>query len=131
MDRIFTFSKWFVLFCALLIVARLALQYVADKRLSEEAQVIGGNIYTFDWDGGPEIAGKISVLRSESKVLEAKVLHRSASDAQVKITGNQMISTLDPESHGIVGQPLEDKFSAVLTFFRENKQWVLSKVEAD
>ena len=128
MDKLFTFSKWFVLFCALLVVANLARQYVGDRVVSEEAQAAGANVYTFDWDNG--VSGA-KLLRSEGKVVEAKVLHRSASDAQVKITGNQIISALDEKGNLLSEPPVNSKFSAVLSFFRENRHWILSKVEVE
>lgn len=128
MDKLFTFSKWFVLFCALLVVANLARQYVGDRVISEEAQVAGENIYSFEWDNG--VSGA-HLLKSEGKVVETKVLHRSASDAQVRISGNQIISALDGQGKMLSEPPINSKFSAVLSFFKENKHWILSKVEVE
>lgn len=139
MEKIFTFSKWFVLFCALLIAARLAWQYVADQVLTEEAHVVGENVFNFDWDenipgladknGSTNGGGGSNLLRSQSKVVEAKVLRRTTTDAQVQISGNQVISAVQPDGKLSSEPPVQAKFSAVLSFFKEKGRWFLSKVE--
>ncbi|MBA4075260.1 MAG: hypothetical protein C0508_09470, partial [Cyanobacteria bacterium PR.023] len=87
MEKLFRFSKWFVLFCALLVAARLAQQYVADKALEERAAVIGERVYGWRWQN---ISGDMQ-FNSQAKVIEAKVIKRGPNDGQVRIQGNQVV----------------------------------------
>jgi hypothetical protein len=147
-EKLFRFSKWFVLFCALLVAARLAQQYVADKALEERAAVIGERVYGWRWQN---ISGDMQ-LNSQAKVIEAKVIKRGPNDGQVRIQGNQVVmapnksvntgdqqqganSTKNNSGAAEVTQsenkPLESKFKAVITLYKEKDKWLLGKVEAE
>jgi hypothetical protein len=147
-EKLFRFSKWFVLFCALLVAARLAQQYVADKALEERAAVIGERVYGWRWQN---ISGDMQ-LNSQAKVIEAKVIKRGPNDGQVRIQGNQVVmapnksvntgdqqqganSTKNNPGAAEVMQsetkPLESKFKAVITLYKEKDKWLLGKVEAE
>ena len=147
MEKLFRFSKWFVLFCALLVAARLAQQYVADKALEERAAVIGERVYGWRWHN---LTGDLQ-LNSQAKVIEAKVIKRGPNDGQVRIQGNQVV--MAPESilkssvttgvqqqgansgtvdlKPVENKPLESKFTAVITLYKEKDKWLLGKVEAE
>lgn len=148
MEKLFRFSKWFVLFCALLVAARLAQQYVADKALEERAAVIGERVYGWRWQN---ISGDMQ-FNSQAKVIEAKVIKRGPNDGQVRIQGNQVVmapnksvstgdqqqgasSTKNNSGAAEVTQseskPLESKFKAVITLYKEKDKWLLGKVEAE
>ena len=149
MEKLFRFSKWFVLFCALLVAARLAQQYVADKALEERAAVIGERVYGWRWQN---ISGAMQ-FNSQAKVIEAKVIKRGPNDGQVRIQGNQVVmapnnsfnsgeqpeganSTKNNSGAAEVSQtenskPRESKFKAVITLYKEKDRWLLGKVEAE
>ena len=148
MEKLFRFIKWFVLFCALLVAARLAQQYVADKALEERAAVIGERVYGWRWQN---ISGDMQ-LNSQAKVIEAKVIKRGPNDGQVRIQGNQVVmapnnsvntgeqqqganSTKSNSGAAEVTQsetkPLESKFKAVITLYKDKDKWLLGKVEAE
>ena len=148
MEKLFRFSKWFVLFCALLVAARLAQQYVADKALEERAAVIGERVYGWRWQN---ISGDMQ-FNSQAKVIEAKVIKRGPNDGQVRIQGNQVVmapnnsvntgeqqqganSTKSNSGAAEVTQsetkPLESKFKAVITLYKDKDKWLLGKVEAE
>ena len=148
MEKLFRFIKWFVLFCALLVAARLAQQYVADKALEERAAVIGERVYGWRWQN---ISGDMQ-LNSQAKVIEAKVIKRGPNDGQVRIQGYQVVmapnnsvntgeqqqganSTKSNSGAAEVTQsetkPLESKFKAVITLYKDKDKWLLGKVEAE
>ncbi len=149
MEKLFRFSKWFVLFCALLVAARLAQQYVADKALEERAAVIGERVYGWRWQN---ISGDMQ-LNSQAKVIEAKVIKRGPNDGQVRIQGNQVVMAPDKSvntgdqqqganstksnsgaaelAQAENSKPLESKFKAVITLYKEKDKWLLGKVEAE
>ncbi len=165
MEKLFRFSKWFILFCALLVAARLAQQYVADKALEERAAVIGERVYGWRWHN---LSGDLQ-LNSQAKVIEAKVIKRGPNDGQVRIQGNQVVMAPEsmPETKVTTGvqqqganpknnsgaaqvkrdedksspessiesrsslRPLESKFTAVITLYKEKDRWLLGKVEAE
>jgi len=144
-EKLFRFSKWFILFCALLVAARLAQQYVADKALEERAAVIGERVYGWRWHN---LSGDLQ-LNSQAKVIEAKVIKRGPNDGQVRIQGNQVVMAPDRNSSVTSGaqqkgansgtvdlkpienKPLESKFTAVITLYKEKDKWLLGKVEAE
>jgi hypothetical protein len=147
-EKLFRFSKWFILFCALLVAARLAQQYVADKALEERAALIGERVYGWRWQN---IAGDMQ-LNSQAKVVEAKVIKRGPNDGQVRIQGNQVVmapdektsvntgdqqqganstSSSNTNTRGPENKPLESKFTAVITLYKDKDKWLLGKVEAE
>ncbi len=161
MDKIFRFSKWFVLFCALLVAARLGQQYVADRAFEERASAIAERIFGWNWLNA---AGKIDIA-SHAQVLTAKVIHRRENDGQVRVEGNQLVMAPDAVPEGGIkdlnsvdnsgakpqgeaqqtgvnsagsgssgastSKPVSSKFAAVLTLYKDKNKWILGKVEAE
>ncbi len=160
MDQIFRFSKWFVLFCALLVVARLAQQYVADRAFEERASAMGERIFGWRWVNA---AGNVDI-QSSAQVTKAKVIHRRETDGQVRVEGTQLVMSPDigsasdiknlnsvdnsgvksqgetqptdvnsagAGSAGASSKPLSGKFAAVLTLYKDKNEWKLGKVEAE
>jgi len=173
MDKIFRFSKWFVLFCALLVAARLGQSYVADRAFEERASLIAEAVYGWRW---PNPNGDIDVS-SSAKVTRAKIIERLENDGRVHVEGNQLVmapdtvsdegienlnhisssqsssqsgdstqgakankkasvSTLKPIAAPVTGasgasKPLQSKFAAVLTLYKDKNKWILGKVEAE
>ena len=128
MEKIFTPNRWFVLFCALLILVWGALRIVADIRLCESAKAFGQIIFTWNW---PDLA-----LQSEVESINAQVLRRGAHDAVVTVTGRQVISKLPlPDEQSKVDQTTIEQsatktdLKAELTFYRLQDRWELGKVE--
>lgn len=117
MEKIFTPNRWFVMFCALLIVVWGALKYVGDMRLAEHAQLIAQkNIFEWRW---PALNTNATV-----RSLKAHVVRRDGTDAVVEVTGRQLISTAG-------GAPKISDCKAVLTFYRLQDQWRLGRVELE
>lgn len=110
MDKIFTPNRWFVLFCALLIVIFGALTLVQDMHVAEFARQKGTEIFTWSW---PSMNWQSNIVQVNSHVLR-----RDANDAVVEVTGRQVINGLN-----------ECETKAVLTLYRLNSKWELGKVE--
>ncbi len=119
MDKIFRFSKWFVLFCALLVIARLTQQYVADKAMEARASDMAERIFGWQWLNPTGAVARTS----QAKVLTAKVVKRGPNDGQVKVAGNQVVMKENT--------PFESKFSAVITLYKDKDRWKLGSVEAE
>lgn len=154
MEKIFTPNRWFIGFCALLIVVVGALKIVGDMHLAEEAKLVAANIFSFDWPG----------LGVESRVssINAHVISHSEHDAVVEVSGRQYIAKLVPAPAKAATEPAETlaattpaastdsappapppagtefvaagppenaEFKAILTFYRANNTWELGKVE--
>ncbi len=119
MEKIFTPNKWFVGFCALLIVVFGALKVVGDMRLAEIASEAGKDVFIWDWP--------TKGLSSKVMAMKSHVVRRDANDAVVEVSGHQIVSkTLN----GAQAEPdLETDVNATLTFYRRNSQWELGKVE--
>jgi hypothetical protein len=86
MEKIFTPNRWFVAFCALLILVVGALKVVGDMHLAEEAKQVALNIFTYDW-------AELGVA-SRVQSINAHVINRNDHDALVEVSGRQMIAKL-------------------------------------
>lgn len=120
MEKIFTPNRWFVLFCALLIVVVGSLKLVGDMHLAEFATEKGQEIFSWSW---PDRNLTSSVVQAR-----AHVIRRDANDAMVEFTGQQVLTNLPGDSR-IELDPKEANVKAVLTFYKLNSEWVLGKVE--
>jgi hypothetical protein len=122
MEKIFTPNRWFVAFCALLILVVGALKIVGDMHLAEEAKQVALNIFTFDW-------AELGVA-SRVQAINAHVINRNDHDALVEVSGRQMIAKLAAPAEPVANsQPENAEFKANLTFYRANNGWELGKVE--
>lgn len=88
MEKIFTPNRWFIGFCALLIVVVGALKIVGDMHIAEEAKLVAQGIFNFDW---PELG-----IESRVQSINAHVISHSEHDAVVEVTGRQYIAKLAP-----------------------------------
>ena len=130
MESIFRPNKWFVLFCALLILVWGGYQLVANMRIANEAKLIGQDIFTWDW---PELGWS-----SNGLITDATVVRRNDTDAIVKIKGKQLIRSLrsgaqaakdSQQSSGTTTPDQVMEANATLTFYRLSNNWVLGRVE--
>ncbi len=118
MEKIFTPNRWFVLFCALLIVVFGTLKIVGDMNVANIAAEEGTKIFTWTWPG----------LNWQSTFVQVHphVLTRNEHDALVEVSGRQIITGLD-EPAGAASTQCDAK--ALLTLYRLNGNWELGKVE--
>ena len=123
MEKIFSPNRWFVLFCALLIVVWGALKIVADMHLAEQGKARAAEVFTWTWTVDPQRTSRVESV-------SAKVLGRNANDATVEVTGTQLLQK-SVNNGDAPGMPEKAKVRAVLTFYRLNNQWELGKVEID
>lgn len=121
MESIFRPNKWFVWFCALLIVVWVGLQTVSNMRLVDEAKRIGQHIFTWSWSG-PN-------WTSQAEITEATVVKRGDADAIVKIRGRQTLTYKQGKMLAKKEEKTADVVEATLTFYRANNNWILGKVE--
>lgn len=123
MERIFRPNKWFVIFCALLILVWVGLQCVANLRLAEEAKSCGLHVFTWAW---PNLG-----WNSSAEVTEASVLKKTDTDAVVKIQGRQVVKFSPSGLNEAAGKNRSEVVdcNATLTFYRASGHWVLGKVE--
>jgi len=121
MEKIFTPNKWFVGFCALLIIVVGLLKVVGDMRLAEFGSVIAKDI--FEWD--------YPALNMSSRVmgLKSHVVRRDANDAIVEVTGHQTVAKIGPDNKIEEQTEVEPEVKAVLTFYKRSNEWELGKVE--
>ncbi len=123
MEAIFRPSKWFVIFCGILVATWGILQYVSNLRLEREAEGVGARVFTWFWPGDNWL--------SEARITSASIERRTETDAIVKVKGKQVLTFFAR------GQDRNDKTarsetvdcSATLTFYRLSNNWVLGKVE--
>jgi hypothetical protein len=137
MDKLFTPNRWFVLFCGVFIGVFALLQFVITVRLEAVAKNVGTHVFSWVW--------REKNLSSNANMTQAKVLHRSANDAVVEVSGEQWIAALakpqgnEPDksssSPGDRSAPMKlnqgekSECKAVLTFYKQQNQWRLGKVE--
>lgn len=119
MEKFFRPSKWFVGFCALLILVWGGLQLVANLRLEDEARRAGSDVFSWDWPGRQ--------WRSTAEVSQSSVLKRTATDAIVRVKGRQSVVLSDGGAPG--RQIVERDLSATLTFYKSRDQWLLGRVD--
>lgn len=125
MEKIFTPNRWFVMFCALLIVVWGTLKLVQDMRLSEEARTVAMGIFSYSFPS-------LSVV-SEVESMNAQVINRNDHESLVKVSGRQLISKHpDAQTGGSAQNDSSSErvdFQANLTFYKSGASWVLGKVE--
>jgi hypothetical protein len=119
MEKIFTFNKWFVLFCGLLVLMWLALQTVATMRLEELAAEEAKHVFSWQWLG---------FGRSRGVIEKAHLIKKSEADAIVRVTARQVVEAEAEPGHFQSKGP-EVTASALLTFYRVDKDWLLGKVD--
>jgi hypothetical protein len=121
MDKIFTPNRVFVYFCAALVAIWACLQLVSNQLLAALAERDGKSILGWSW---PDLN-----LTEQVDSLHTEVVSRSATDAVVKVSGQQILrKTLDDgKTFQEVGKPTE--CSATLRYYHNNKYWVLGGVE--
>jgi hypothetical protein len=117
-EKVFRPSKWFVGFCAVLVLVWFGYQAVASARISEEAKAEAAAI--FDWSYPPLRAV------SHADITDAKVLKKSETVAVVEVKGKQ---NLNLTSETGVNTIETADCGATLTFYKRNKNWILGKVE--
>jgi hypothetical protein len=155
MDKIFTPNRWFVSFCALLVVAVFAWNFTRDQLILEEAKLIGRQEAEWSWPS--------QGISTNVDDIQAKILKRTEIYAQVGVKGKQKIIMQTPESASqTAAQPpagaetatkesgdtntsaganqtasasapsnSTSDFKAVLTLYKQGKSrvWLLGKVE--
>ncbi len=122
MEKIFSW-KVLVSFCAVFILAWVALQTVSNMRLEEEAKIIGSNIFFWEWPG--------ENWKSQAEITTATVIKKSDNDAVIKISGKQLLTVSEPgtslDNSSTESQTVD--CTAVLTLYRQSGNWVLGRVE--
>jgi hypothetical protein len=133
MDKIFTPNRYFVGFCAVLILAVFAANYIRDQRILEQAKLIGRQEAEWTWP-----SQGVSTNVGEIK---AKILKQTENDATVEVHGEQSITAtgpiLNPSSNSTSNpgsNPAANSnsdFKAVLTLYKNGNSriWLLGKVE--
>ena len=128
LEKIFHPNKWFVAFCAALITVFMLLQFVVNTRLENLAKGWCNEIYTWDW---PPLN-----MHSSVKVTDAQVVKRGEADAVVKVHGLQTLQKMDAGAGAVSGAlsgassaAEVTKCGAQLTFYKQNNDWLLGKVE--
>jgi hypothetical protein len=117
LEKIFRPSKWFVGFCACLVAVFALLQFVVNARLEDIAKGWCKEVYTWDWP---------KRMHSSIKITDARVVKRGEADAIVKVQGEQ---TLNDDAATAGSAPVVTKCGAQLTFYKQNSEWFLGKVE--
>ena len=122
MDKIFSW-KVLVSFCAVFIVTWVLLQTVSTMRLESEAELIGSNIYSWNWPGAN--------WQSQAEMTEASIIRKGDNDAVVKVSGKQKLTAGKPAGVLDNSPPRSETVdcSAVLTLYRKSGKWVLGRVE--
>jgi len=138
MEKIFTPNKYFIGFCALLVVFVAALNYIRDEKILEEARLIGQAQAEWSWPS----AG-VSVTVGDIK---AKILKHTENDAEVEVQGEQKVTRQSSSSSSLSSnqaQPLagaepksteeKSQFKEVLTLYKNGNShlWLLGKVEEE
>lgn len=115
-EELFTPSRWFVIFCGLLIVIWMALQWVANWRLEEEARIEAAQVFGWEWTN--------SGWNSTARITRVAVVSRSDTDAVVEVDGQQTVNCLGAEP------PVQTlNCRCRLSFYRDNKRWRLASVD--
>lgn len=118
-EKVFRPSKWFVLFCALLVIVWVTWKMVANMRLADDAKYYGQDIFTWDW---PD-----KNWRSQVEIKNAKVIKADGTQAVVEVKGRQRLTSAGPDDNMTDTETVD--CSAVLTFYRSSNRWVLGRVE--
>lgn len=121
MEKIFSFNKWFILFCALLIVTWGTLKVVSDMTICEEANYLARTMFAWEW---PDLKANATV-----DSIRTKVIQHTANDAVVEVSGNQIVTTKDTTPGATKGATTNGTFLANLSFYKQQNKWILGKVE--
>ncbi|PZM84615.1 MAG: hypothetical protein DKT66_08270 [Candidatus Melainabacteria bacterium] len=137
MEKLFRPNRIFVIFCLLLIIVWLGLQYVSNMRISEAARLEAAEVFDWKWPGR---------VSSNVEITDVSVLSKSENEAKVRVKAKQTFTKLagangtadqcDQQKTVSATQPAPDAASSsdtacVLTLYRSNRNWVLGKVEFD
>ena len=123
MDKIFTPNRYFIGFCAALVLVVFAWTYIRDQMILEEAKVKCAELATWNW---PAIG-----ISSRIGDVDAKIIKRTENDAEVEVQGKQVFD-LQPnatDTQALAGT--ESNYKATLTLYKngESRRWRLGKVE--
>jgi hypothetical protein len=134
MEKFFTFNKFFIGFCALLVVIVFASNYARDERIKEQAKVIGQQAGEWNWP-----AQGVSTTIDD---ISAKIIKLSENDAEVEVHGKQKVAFSNAtEAASVAGEkttsdapsksPDTADYKAVLTLYKNGKSpiWLLGKLE--
>jgi hypothetical protein len=119
LEKIFTPNKWFVLFCGILVLMFGALQMVANMRLQELAKREGERVFSWQWTG---------VGASTGVIEQSDILKKTETDAIVRVKGTEKVALTAAKSDQSKTTEVV-ACSAVLTFYRVDKEWMLGKVQ--
>ena len=122
MEKLFSW-KVLVSFCTVFVVSWIALQTVSNMRLEGEAELIGADIFCWNWPG--------ENWQSRAQMTEASIISKSANDAVIKVSGKQQIIARPPGKalDNLSGQSQTVDCSAILTLYRKSNRWVLGRAE--
>jgi hypothetical protein len=137
MEKLFRPNRIFVIFCLLLIIVWLGLQYVSNMRISEAARLEAAEVFDWKWPGQ---------VSSNVEITDVSVLSKSENEAKVRVKAKQTFTKL-AGANGTADQGNQEKpvsatqpapgaasssdTACVLTLYRSNRNWVLGKVEFD
>ena len=136
MEKLFRPNRIFVIFCLLLIIVWLGLQYVSNMRVSEVARMEAAEVFDWKWPGQ---------VSSNVEITDVSVLSKSENEAKVRVKAKQTFTKLAsaetanhcnqeksaPETQPTQGAASSSDTACVLTLYRSNRNWVLGKVEFD
>lgn len=136
MEKLFRPNRIFVMFCLLLIIVWLGLQYVSNMRVSEVARMEASEVFDWKWPGQ---------VSSNVEITDVSVLSKSENEAKVRVKAKQTFTKLAsaetanqcnqeksiPETQPAQGAASSSDTACVLTLYRSNRNWVLGKVEFD
>lgn len=110
------------MFCALIVLMFGALQTVANMRLQELAKAEGEQLFSWQWSG---------IGAASCSIDHSDIIKKTETDAVVRVKGAEKITLTSGAGDNKVSQPAETTVacSAVLTFYRKDKEWMLGKVQ--
>ncbi|MBS1993044.1 MAG: hypothetical protein JSS83_21155 [Cyanobacteria bacterium SZAS LIN-3] len=122
MDKLFTPNKYFVGFCAALVLIVFAWNYTRDQMLLEEAKEIGRQQAAWSW---PSMG-----ITTTIEDIDAKILKRTDNDAEIEVQGKQKIQA-PADAQALAGS--ESNYKAILTLYKHGNSriWLLGKVEGE
>lgn len=117
MEKFFRPNRIFIIFCLLLIVVWLGLQYVSNLRITDAAAAEAQEI--FDWSWPQQVS-------STAEITDVAVLSKSENEAKVRVKAKQTLTKLVDSK-----DTSSSDTACVLTLYRFNRNWILGKVEFD
>jgi hypothetical protein len=118
-------NKYFLIFCSLLIVVWLALQWVIDERIKEQADLCATELFTWSW---PTLNADSSFVGQSIKVLK-----RSDTEALVEVSGLQKLykGSLKQGSNDPTARQQCDTYTVTtkLSFYKMNGRWLLGNIQ--